>query len=212
MAGPARLFWEASLAQRETNFPDCHSKVPRCAARRFAVHASSARFAPPRNLDGTGQDRPNITGPMLAQYLLALMGPGRGGDPFSDMLGGMFGPAGMPPGGAESGRWGDYVFNQEGGQIPATKGVHTAGPGISDMSSQPSIRSSPRSWRIRTHTSQCQLRKTLWRSCPGRCSRKGVSGLPLGNTTFASSAISASAREGLCGLQGSVLPSERRPR
>ncbi|OSD06197.1 hypothetical protein PYCCODRAFT_1405126 [Trametes coccinea BRFM310] len=66
----------------------------------------------PRNPDGTQQDRPNITGPMLAQYLLALMGPGRSGDPFTDLLGGMFGPAGMPPG-AESGRWGDYVFNQE---------------------------------------------------------------------------------------------------
>ncbi|CDO73110.1 hypothetical protein BN946_scf185007.g164 [Trametes cinnabarina] len=66
----------------------------------------------PRNPDGTQQDRPNITGPMLAQYLLALMGPGRAGDPFTDLLGGMFGPAGMPPG-AESGRWGDYVFNQE---------------------------------------------------------------------------------------------------
>ncbi|KAI0363637.1 hypothetical protein BV20DRAFT_975484 [Pilatotrama ljubarskyi] len=71
-----------------------------------------SQFAP-RNLDGTSQDRPNITGPMLAQYLLALMGPGRAGDPFSQLLGGMFGPAGMPPGGAESGRWGDYVFNQE---------------------------------------------------------------------------------------------------
>ncbi|KAI0361065.1 hypothetical protein OH77DRAFT_1585238 [Trametes cingulata] len=70
-----------------------------------------SQFAP-RNPDGTQQDRPNITGPMLAQYLLALMGPGRAGDPFAELLGGMFGPAGMPPG-AESGRWGDYVFNQE---------------------------------------------------------------------------------------------------
>ncbi|KAI0778698.1 hypothetical protein BD413DRAFT_115422 [Trametes elegans] len=71
-----------------------------------------SQFAP-RNTDGTQQDRPNITGPMLAQYLLALMGPGRAGDPFSELLGGMFGPAGMPTGGPESGRWGDYVFNQE---------------------------------------------------------------------------------------------------
>lgn len=167
--GPARLFWEASLPQLATKSPDCHSKVPRCAPRRFAVHLSSARFAPPRNLDGTAQDRPNITGPMLAQYLLALMGPGRGGDPFSDMLGGMFGPAGMPPGGAESGRWGDYVFNQEGGQIPAAAYMHVAEPDTSDMSPQPSIRLSPRSWRTRTLTSQFQLRKTRWRSCPGMC-------------------------------------------
>ena len=47
------------------------------------------------------------------------MGPGRGGDPFGELLGGMLGPGGMPggpggPGGAEGGRWGDYVFNQEG--------------------------------------------------------------------------------------------------
>lgn len=97
---------------------------------------------------------------MLAQYLLALMGPGRGGDPFSDMLGGMFGPAGMPPGGAESGRWGDYVFNQEGEQIPASRGVHVAEADTSDMSPQPSIRSSPRLWRTRTLTSQSRLRKT----------------------------------------------------
>ncbi|KAI8981151.1 hypothetical protein BD414DRAFT_464121 [Trametes punicea] len=70
-----------------------------------------SQFAP-RNPDGPHQGRPNITGPMLAQYLLALMGPGRVDDPFAELLGGMFGPAGMPPG-AESGRWGDYVFNQE---------------------------------------------------------------------------------------------------
>ncbi|KAI0673647.1 hypothetical protein C8Q78DRAFT_1067924 [Trametes maxima] len=70
-----------------------------------------SQFAP-RNTDGTQQDRPNITGAMLAQYLLTLLGPRRAGDPFSEFLGGMFGAAGMPPG-AESGRWGDYVFNQE---------------------------------------------------------------------------------------------------
>lgn len=51
---------------------------------------------------------------MLAQYLLALMGPGRAADPFSELLGGMF-PGGIPGGGSpEGGRWGDYVFNQEG--------------------------------------------------------------------------------------------------
>ncbi|EIW64009.1 uncharacterized protein TRAVEDRAFT_55066 [Trametes versicolor FP-101664 SS1] len=96
-----------------------------------------SQFAPPRNLDGTAQDRPNITGPMLAQYLLALMGPGRGGDPFSDMLGGMFGPAGMPPGGAESGRWGDYVFNQEAldqiiSQIMENSNAHQPVPATED--------------------------------------------------------------------------------
>ncbi|KAI0334401.1 hypothetical protein GY45DRAFT_1295236 [Cubamyces sp. BRFM 1775] len=80
--------------------PAGHDEVPRLS-----------QFVP-RNPDGTQQDRPNITGTMLAQYLLALMGPGRVGDPFAERLGGLFGPGGMPPG-AESGRWGDYVFNQE---------------------------------------------------------------------------------------------------
>ena len=52
---------------------------------------------------------------MLAQYLMALLGPaGRGNDPLMNLFGGMFGPSGMPPGGGEPGRWGDYVFNQEG--------------------------------------------------------------------------------------------------
>ncbi|KAG1754952.1 uncharacterized protein EDB91DRAFT_1096254 [Suillus paluster] len=52
----------------------------------------------------------DITGPMMAQYLLALLGHGpigRGMDPFTELftLG--------PEGGGPSGRWGDYVFNQE---------------------------------------------------------------------------------------------------
>lgn len=55
----------------------------------------------------------DITGPMMAQYLLALLGQGptgRGGtDPFAEMF--SLGPEG---GGGAGGRWGDYVFNQEG--------------------------------------------------------------------------------------------------
>ena len=77
-------------------------------------HSLKARFAP-RNPDGTTQHNANITGPMLAQYLMALLGPaGRGNDPLMNLFGGMIGPSGMPPGGGEPGRWGDYVFNQEG--------------------------------------------------------------------------------------------------
>ncbi|KAG1757234.1 hypothetical protein EDB19DRAFT_1656424 [Suillus lakei] len=52
----------------------------------------------------------DITGPMMAQYLLALLGhgpTGRGMDPFAEMF--SLGPEGGGPGG----RWGDYVFNQE---------------------------------------------------------------------------------------------------
>jgi E3 ubiquitin-protein ligase RNF115/126 len=49
---------------------------------------------------------------MMAQYLhlLAFLGQGptgRGIDPFTELFAG-------PEGGASSGRWGDYVFNQEG--------------------------------------------------------------------------------------------------
>ncbi|KAH9858317.1 hypothetical protein C2E23DRAFT_747551 [Lenzites betulinus] len=95
-----------------------------------------SQFAPPR-ASRTQEDRANITGPMLAQYLLALMGPGRAGDPFSDLMGGMFGPAGMPPGGAENGRWGDYVFNQEAldqiiSQIMENSNAHQPVPATED--------------------------------------------------------------------------------
>ncbi|KAG6335467.1 hypothetical protein ID866_3617 [Astraeus odoratus] len=50
------------------------------------------------------ENNSDIRGALMAQYLLALLGrssAGRGGDPFSDALGG------------QGGRWGDYVFSQE---------------------------------------------------------------------------------------------------
>lgn len=69
------------------------------------------RFLRRDNQTESGPRRGDITGPMMAQYLLALLGPqgptGRGMDPFTELLAG-------PGGGASSGRWGDYVFNQEG--------------------------------------------------------------------------------------------------
>jgi len=57
-----------------------------------------------------GQDRGGITGALMAQYLLAMLGsrPGHG-DPFHEMMGGTFGG----PESLGNGRWGDYVFNQE---------------------------------------------------------------------------------------------------
>lgn len=67
--------------------------------------------------EGEGRDaRDTIEGPLMLQYLLAMLqhpgGPGgRGGDP----LAGLFG--GAAPSAAETGRWGDYVFNQEGRHI-----------------------------------------------------------------------------------------------
>lgn len=59
------------------------------------------------------QDRGAVTGPMMAQYLLAMIAerPGHA-DSLNELLGAMLGPGG--PGGAGSGRWGDYVLNQEG--------------------------------------------------------------------------------------------------
>ena len=65
-----------------------------------------------RSDPGAGHDRANITGPMMAQYLMALLGgsPGRAGgaeNPFIDFLSGGDAEA------ARGGRWGDYVFNQE---------------------------------------------------------------------------------------------------
>ncbi|KAJ3535371.1 hypothetical protein NMY22_g6524 [Coprinellus aureogranulatus] len=60
------------------------------------------RFLGPGS-SNNGADR--ITGPMMAQYLFALLG---NRDPFISMLGG-----GMGLGGPEGGRMGDYVFNQE---------------------------------------------------------------------------------------------------
>ncbi|KAH7886051.1 hypothetical protein F5I97DRAFT_1809016 [Phlebopus sp. FC_14] len=50
-----------------------------------------------------GRHAHDITGPLMAQYLLALMGhgPTTRGDPFAELLG------------VQGGRWGDYVFNQE---------------------------------------------------------------------------------------------------
>lgn len=53
------------------------------------------------------QDNAGIAGPLMVQYLLAMLG-GRqrnGMDDFFPLMG-------MPEG-AENGRWGDYVFNQE---------------------------------------------------------------------------------------------------
>ncbi|KAF9245849.1 hypothetical protein BU15DRAFT_85520 [Melanogaster broomeanus] len=57
-----------------------------------------------RDIDRDARAPHDITGPVMAQYLLALMGrePTGRGDPFAELLG-------MP----QSARWGDYVFNQE---------------------------------------------------------------------------------------------------
>jgi len=54
----------------------------------------------------------------MAQYLMSLFGQRGGLDPFSglDSLGDLF-STGMGENAAERGRWGDYVFNQEGRSI-----------------------------------------------------------------------------------------------
>jgi E3 ubiquitin-protein ligase RNF115/126 len=72
-----------------------------------AVHPTvenSSRFLRREN-DHDIRAHQDITGPLMAQYLLALLGreqTGRG-DPFSELLG-------IP----RTGQLGDYVFNQEG--------------------------------------------------------------------------------------------------
>lgn len=58
-----------------------------------------------------GQDRDAINGPLMFQYLMAMLQqPGSRG-PMTDLFEGL-----VPPG-AESGRMGDYVFNQEGAPL-----------------------------------------------------------------------------------------------
>ncbi|KAH7910451.1 hypothetical protein BJ138DRAFT_1087664 [Hygrophoropsis aurantiaca] len=63
------------------------------------------------NEQNPNRERGDITGPLMAQYLMALLGRahergGGGGDPFAEMFNG-------PNGDNGNGRWGDYVFNQE---------------------------------------------------------------------------------------------------
>ena len=65
---------------------------------RFVRPPPLTPFGIPLRGDDLGGDRPNISGALMTQYLMALLG-------YQD-------PAtlGMP----ENGRMGDYVFNQEG--------------------------------------------------------------------------------------------------
>ncbi|KZT72871.1 hypothetical protein DAEQUDRAFT_808844 [Daedalea quercina L-15889] len=60
-----------------------------------------------RGPQGRQDGGPGIAGPLMAQYLLTMLSnrPGHGMSDFFPFMG-------MPEG-AESGRWGDYVFNQE---------------------------------------------------------------------------------------------------
>jgi E3 ubiquitin-protein ligase RNF115/126 len=54
-----------------------------------------------------------ISGPLMAQYLMALLGGSgrrRGGVGGEDPFAGLFGPSAFGP---ENGRWGDYAFSQE---------------------------------------------------------------------------------------------------
>ncbi|EPT03544.1 hypothetical protein FOMPIDRAFT_1058763 [Fomitopsis schrenkii] len=60
-----------------------------------------------RGSQGRQDNGPGIAGPLMVQYLLAMLGnrPGNGMDDFFPLMG-------MAEG-SENGRWGDYVFNQE---------------------------------------------------------------------------------------------------
>lgn len=94
--------------------------------------------------DPGAHDRQNITGPMMAQYLMALLGAqrpggargGAGGDPFAELFGGLgplggLGAFGGGEGQAGNGRWGDYVFNQEGTYHLAVSSIRDLTFGIS---------------------------------------------------------------------------------
>lgn len=74
-----------------------------------------------RRRDEPGLQRGDISGAMMAQYLMALLasGPGRRGQHGGDPTGDPFGGPGM--GGPEGGRWGDYAFSQDG--VPKNIGV-----------------------------------------------------------------------------------------
>lgn len=81
--------------------------TPRPTRKLFCI-LTTPRFIQRAPQGGQGgPDHETINGPLMFQYLLAMLSQGRnGGTP--GVLPGMF-----PPG-AEGGRWGDYVFNQEG--------------------------------------------------------------------------------------------------
>ena len=69
------------------------------------------RFVSRNSRTGGTQDRDIINGPLMFQYLVAMLSqPGRNG-PMADLF------EGMGPGGPEAGRFGDYVFNQEGAAL-----------------------------------------------------------------------------------------------
>jgi hypothetical protein len=70
-----------------------------------------------------GDERHPIGGSLMAQYLLAMLSQRAGRED----------PGGPLLGGPEDGRWGDYVFNQEGRQIcmivvRVELTCHSAGP------------------------------------------------------------------------------------
>ena len=84
------------------------------------THCDYFRYLRQNSASSDGSNRPDgqagldtsIPGQLMARYLLAMLGGGRGASPF-------FGPLGMmdPEGGggsSGSGRWGDYVFTQDG--------------------------------------------------------------------------------------------------
>ncbi|CAL1694479.1 unnamed protein product [Somion occarium] len=94
--GPARTVITGGAPRSDNNGGNGAARIPLLS--EFIQRA-------PQGGQG-GPDHETINGPLMFQYLLAMLSQGRnGGTP--GVLPGMF-----PPG-AEGGRWGDYVFNQE---------------------------------------------------------------------------------------------------
>jgi hypothetical protein len=91
----------------QERFSHCQSTFPLTTNTLDKIHSYTNSYVT-RNAQGARPEGNPISGSLMFQYLLAMMQqPGRSGRT-DDFFSGL-----MPPG-AESGRMGDYVFNQEG--------------------------------------------------------------------------------------------------
>ncbi len=93
-----------------------------------------------------GGDRQNISGALMTQYLMALLG-------YQDTA-----MLGIP----ESGRMGDYVFNQEG-VLYTQRGARVSFANAFVF--KPLMKLFLRSWKIRVLISRCLLQKKLFPNC-----------------------------------------------
>lgn len=116
----AHVVWAGRIMVPLAKYQDFHSKT-NITGNQLLTNANNSfvqRGSEPSTQEAS--DRGAITGPMMAQYLMALLslqrqggmraGGGMQRDPFFE-LSGRTNADGAHEG---NGRWGDYVFNQEG--------------------------------------------------------------------------------------------------